>query len=1058
MSLTPNNPLIIISEIGQALDINNNQEKNIFLEKIKNKESYMYNSNGELITDIENIFSRNNGNTSNITNINNKEEKYFIFNKKYSKEPILKMLDESKQKIISNYDSHIELDMKNVPDIYTHYNLLIEKSSLFKYIEANDIKLIYEKMIEFFGKYKDIHQNFKLNSHICEVIKNNYKNQSFSISALLDNVNKACEICENKKNEVLSENIKLCQIKENNLKILNEGLDNLKKQELHPILQTNDKKYLIDIYLDVKKMETTKDDLLNKEEMLLKFSKEKSALYINESNKIVNEKAKSITEIKNDWSNISLEFDNKLNELINEPKKIYENLIQDFLYFKQSILVIFDYLNSYNNTNTNNNANDNSENKKTLSEQDIKLEKAFDESCQKINSLKKKYNDFSLLNELQSKLEPINEMVIKMQKNLENFSLRINKIFNTLFLIQKNLNEITDKFNQIKEKILNLEECFNQLKNPSIFPQAYESALEEIKRRMIFNYKIKQYFKKIDNFVKNESELRKKFKTKHGIYLPIESFPYLKYFEVKLKCEINTDDEIKKFPKLLTDEEIKLLVENEQNFGNSSFDGNLLLNSENFDNKNSKNKNKEEDIYNKQYNININPEQKIKDLCDELNKKEKVINNLQMQLETSINSIDKICNNFRFILSMKDKEIKKKSIECSNLEQYINNKINNNILTCPMCSETALNNEQFSNINMFLNEMENKLNNKDTLLQQIQEKYKDLIEQTNHIKKIFFNHMNLKIANHNLNSKINGGNVKSVVNNNINSIPTPTPPPTFPSPSDFQILKNIINEEKIKSNNLLTELNLSKSKYDSLICDMKKVENQKEELKIKLNASNEKLLKILKENETYKDEILLQEKQKKTNENLIIELRQFIKQIGEEKKNIEDKKNKEINKLKNKSIIFKDIKEGDRCIFVPHSENIYVCINLTQDLNQINNKFYRCDILLDFSNFEEEKKNLIIDNSLILIGIINELKEINIKEGENNPYEINTNNYEGENDDEEEVSGISTIASIKSVLKSSNYYYLAKISNIDYIIGFPGEELVFRNYNNFVNKKIINNV
>ena len=42
--------------------------------------------------------------------------------------------------------------------------------------------------------------------------------------------------------------------------------------------------------------------------------------------------------------------------------------------------------------------------------------------------------------------------------------------------------------------------------------------------------------------------------------------------------------------------------------------------------------------------------------------------------------------------------------------------------------------------------MENKLTNKDTLLQQIQEKYKDLIIQTIHMKKIFFNHMNLQIS------------------------------------------------------------------------------------------------------------------------------------------------------------------------------------------------------------------------------------------------------------------------------------------------------------------------
>lgn len=305
--------------------------------------------------------------------------------------------------------------------------------------------------------------------------------------------------------------------------------------------------------------------------------------------------------------------------------------------------------------------------------------------------------------------------------------------------------------------------------------------------------------------------------------------------------------------------------------------------------------------------------------------------------------------------------------------------------------------------------------------------------------------MNLKIANHNLNSKINGGaRPGEEINYNQKS--------PF-SASDFQILKNIINEQKIKYNNLLTEYNLLKVKYESLLCDMKSMENKNEQQKIKINATNEKLLSVLKENETFKDEILLHEKQKKKNENSIIELKQYIKQMNDEKKNIDDKKYKELLKIKKNSVIFKDIKEGDRCIFVPHSENIYVCINLTQDLNQLNNKFYRCDIILDFSTFEEEKKNLIIENSLILIGVINELKEVIIKEGETNPYELNINNNEEENEQEDEISGMSTLTSIKSFLKSSNSYHLAKITNIDYIIGFYGEELVFMNYNNFLIKK-----
>ena len=1028
MSSILNNPLIIDSEIGQVINLDNIEDQKILSEKVQNKESYIYDNDGELITDIEKIFSKNNG------NILNNENKFFIFNKKYVKESTSKMIDDSIQKIISNYDCQLNLDMKNCPDIHTHYNLLIEKSSLLKYIQANDIKLTYEKMLEFFQNYEVIYTTFKVNSHICDIIKNNYKYQNYSINALINNINKTNEICESKKNDALNETHQLTEIKESNLKILSEGLENLKKQELHPILQTNDKKYLIDIYLDVKKMETLKDDLIKKEEYLLKYIREKSAFYINETNKLVNEKAKSITEIKNDWSNISLEYDNKLNELIKEPDIIYENLLQDFLYFKQSLLIIFEYLNNYDNSNKSN------DNDKNLSEQDIKLNKAFDESCQQINSLKNKYNDFSSLTQLQSKLEPINELSSKMRKNLVNFSLRINKIFNVFFTIQKNLSEISEKFIQIKTKMINLEECFNQLKNPSKFPMAYESALEEIKRRIVFNYKIKYMFKKIENFIKNENDIRKKFKSVHGIYLPVESFPCLKYYELKVKFEINTDDEINKFPKLLTDEEIKILAENDQNFLNNSFENNLLLNSGISDKNNTKYKNIEE-------------EQKIKELSDELNKKEKLIKNLQIQLEQSINSIDKICNNFRFILSMKDKEIKKNIIKCDNLVSYINNKINNNIKTCPMCCETALNNEQYSNINMFLNEMDKKITSKDTLLKQIQEKYADLVVQTTQMKKIFFNHMNLKISNHNLNSKINGGIIRNADNNNYN----PTIPSTFPSKNDFQILKNMINDEKVKNNNLLTELNLSKAKYESLLCDMKNMESKNEELRVKLNALNEKLLSKLKENETYKDEILLHEKQKKMNENSITELRQFIKQISDEKKIIEDKKNKEISKMKNKSIIFKDIKEGDRCIFVPHSENIYVCINLTKDLNQLNNTFFRCDIILDFSNIEEEKKKLIIENSLILIGVINELKEVNIREGEANPYEININNNEDENE-EDEFSGISTNASIKSILKSSNSYYIAKITYIDYIIGFPGEELVFMNYNNCLNKKIINNV
>ena len=80
--------------------------------------------------------------------------------------------------------------MSNCPDVYTHFNLLIEKTSQLKYIQANDIKSTYEIMLEFFKNFKVIFKTFKINSHICEAIKNNYKYQNYSINALINNINR----------------------------------------------------------------------------------------------------------------------------------------------------------------------------------------------------------------------------------------------------------------------------------------------------------------------------------------------------------------------------------------------------------------------------------------------------------------------------------------------------------------------------------------------------------------------------------------------------------------------------------------------------------------------------------------------------------------------------------------------------------------------------------------------------------------------------------------------------------------------------------------------------
>ena len=1015
-----NNTLLIISEIGLELNIDNIEEeyKKIFSEKVQNKESIIYNNKGDIITDINDIFFA-------------KNEKFFLFNKKYDKELVLKILDDSIKKLISNYDSQLILDKQNLPDIYSNENLLIENSSKLKFIEANDIKITFEKMLEYFENYKNIYTSFKVNSHICEEIKNNYKNINASINILIDNINKISKICEQKQSEAIDENKKLSEIKEINVKKLEEGLDILRKQELHPLLQTNDSKHLIDIYFDVKNMETKKDENLKNEEIIIKFTKEKTAQYINETKKFIKEKGKSIADIQSEMNDLSRDYDNGFNNLINEPNKIHENLMQDFLYFRQSLLIIFEYLNNNNHPDNDNN--------NISSPQETK---SFDDSCEQISILKNKYNDFSTLNQLQTKLEPINQIYSKMRKSFENLALKINKIFNTLYTIYKTIGELSEKFNVIKQQSINLEECFNQLQNPSKFPMAYEQSLDEIKRRIIFNCKIKKYFSIIENLVKNETELRKNFKTKYGIYLPNipnNFFSCLKNYEPIVKLEINTNDELNKFPKFISEDEINILIENsfDKNIINSSYEGNLLNNN----------------------SQNIIIENKmIKELKDELYKKEQRIKNLEQDLEQSCNSYENILQNFSFFLKEKDEEMERINQEKNNLISYCNNKIKNNIEICPLCRETALNNEQIPKIQL----IQNKISKLENTINQIYQKYQNLVNNTIAIKKVFFNYMNNKIANYNLNNlqfnsnEINGLNINNALESSGNNLYynelKANNNRKYISQNDIQIITNLLNEEKLKNNKLTTDKNILITKYESLKTDMKKIQNKYDEVFKQLNSLNEKLIVIQKENMTLKDEIVLKDKKQNNTDNTIIELRQFIKQISDDNNTNENKHIKEIQKIKNKSIIFKDIKEGDKCIFVPYYDKIYVCINLTIDLNQINNDFYRCDIILDFSCIDENKKNLIVDNNLIIIGTISELKEKIIKEGEVNPFEININeNNNEEENEEDEFSVIST--SINSYLKSTNSYHLAKLSSIDYIIGFPEDKLCFMNYINHSYKK-----
>ena len=184
----------------------------------------------------------------------------------------------------------------------------------------------------------------------------------------------------------------------------------------------------------------------------------------------------------------------------------------------------------------------------------------------------------------------------------------------------------------------------------------------------------------------------------------------------------------------------------------------------------------------------------------------------------------------------------------------------------------------------------------------------------------------------------------------------------------------------------------------------------------------DKYIYLTKENEIYIQQIKelnydLQEKNKKIDELMLTQ--------SHTSKATKSNTNDLTLSLDNEDIIYyKKIEKGMRCIFVPFYENIFVCINLSE--NMLEEKvsetsplsIYQCKYILDLNSFNNDLSKIIVDNSLIVIGKISKLTEI--EKSQNKLYNLPENKN----------------------------FTLATLGKIDYVIGFPENELMFNNYIN----------
>ena len=1044
--------------------------------------SYQINSLSDLKFICENYFKELGVTQNDISIINNLDQnfvylhnleyktssKYFLFSKRYNNKLLQSFYNYQNKNTADLSSSPNDISI-NIPDI-SKYLYILESNNENLSCSIEEIKQIYETMLDFYNNYNTIYKNFNLNIRLMEKIKEYYKYQNEGVDLMNNIALLKYEKCFDKYQQFLKESE---NTKTNNDLILQnymENIDKLKKTELPSSFikyitkkkKNNDIQYLIDIYYKESDMNIWRDNCLDKQNVLFNKIKIKDKILQKEKIQINKDNNALLLPLKNTW-----------NFYLNEYDKLYQERSGQLLSFLNEINNDF---NSFNNLLSQ--MKEIFESK--LLNSNPNYSNTIKESCQKIIAFKEKYSDMNKLTSLQNLIQPFNDYVIKMNNSIESISKKINDYFMAVRTVKNILEKLTDKFSVYLQALKNIEEDFQFLKTPGHFINSYENTLLELKRRKSFNSDMQEELNIIKALINNENYLRKKFMEDNKKYLTPD---FIKLFKLENKIFFNLDFQN-------NNEHLDLsIIFPEVNHKNNENNNINASNNENeappyWDEKQEINNNKKviKNLMNQITELDIKLKNRENELSEMQTKYKNIYNNFQ-ELNKDMKYIytifDEISDSFNQELSFKEQQISdlEQKLEIKTKQSKENNDVNN--------MET--------NYIIEVNKYKKTINELDS-------NYKKIISETIILKKSFFNHMNMVIAQKNqemskfkekqeekvmyLEEILSAEKIfnKNSINHkisNLNNTIIEYKMNLNSSKEKLSTLEKTNSELKSKELFLERELKISIQKNEKLTDNNIELTNELRQ-KHKDNAYLSKLLEQIKKdkvesikllNSTHQSKLdYLNEKLNQLSESIrekenedskkyqqYIEMKDkyiyltkekeiYIQQIKELSCDLQEK-NKKIDELiltqslvskatksntndltlssDNEDIIYyKKIEIGMRCIFVPFYENIFVCINLSENMLEEKEREgcplsnYECKYILDLNSFNKDLSKIIIDNSLIVIGKISKLTKI--EQSQNKLYNLPENKI----------------------------FILATLGKVDYVIGFPENELMFNNYIN----------
>ena len=1083
--------LIIIGETGASYPIYSLSEFKSLCEKYFNQIGITQNDIS-LINNLEQSFIY-------INNLEYKpNSKYFIFNKRYNNKLLQSFrCYQSNKNDLTSAPGPVTI---NIPDISKFFYIL-EENNEYLSCSLDEIKNSYETMISYYKEFNNIYKMFKRNINLVDNIKEYYKNQNEAVE-LLNNI---ClikyEKCFNEYQEFIkdSNNSK----KSNDLILQNyiNNIDRLKKIELPPSFikyiskkkKNNNIKYLIDIYYKENDMNIWRDNCINKQECLFNKLKTKDKIVQKEKIQINKDTNSLLTPLKNGWNFYLTEYEKLYNDRNSHMLSVLNEINNDFTSFNNILSQIKEIFESkLLNSNPN-------------------YINSIKESCSKILSLKDKYSDMNKLSSLKKFLQPFFDYINKMNNSIDNISKKINDYFMSVRAVKNILEKLVDKIGVYGKGLKNIEEDFKFLETPGHFIDSYEKTLIELKRRYNFNNEIQEEIEKIKALINNENYQRKKFIEENKKYLTPDFIKLFKLENKPIfNYDFQNNNEQMELSLLLSEDKNNNNLEN-SNFeiANTSINtfektGQFTENGNSF-NLSTNNKKLYQNLLNQINELDIKLKGKEKELSETQNKYSQIENNfseLNNDIKILYSTFDEISDSFNKELSFKEEQIEELT---NNLKSKLND-TNTNIFTessnCPLCKERLTNGKDYKNIENAFQDMKQEINKYKKQINELDANYKKLIYNTNCIKKSFFNHMNMIITQKNiemskfkereeekvmymeeilsaeklfnknrineqftkLNNKIK--EYKSIINSNNEKINNSEKLNNELKSKELFLKRELQNSiqknEKLSDNNIeLTNELRTKHKDNTNLAKLleqskkehvehiKMLNSNIDELNIKLYEVKEKIKE--KENEDskkYEQYLNMAEQYSQ----IIKEKEYYIGKIKELTLEIKDK-NKKIEELlqikesinhtlsikgtkantndltltfpnDDDILYYKKIEKGLRCIFVPFIENIFVCINLSENLEGVRGKdmfpqtFYDCKYILDLNSLSQELSKIIVGNSLIVIGKIGKLTEL----------EQNQNQFLN--------------------LPEDKQFILASLEKVDYVVGFPGNELVLNNYIN----------